>query len=72
MPEDSTPTGTVNNPKSPGTSYDQELTRGALSNVRIPILNKNYSEDKLSEEDKELILPHMTGAFRTTPMERLL
>jgi hypothetical protein len=42
-----------------------------LTNIRVAILNENYPEDKLSEEDQELILDRITGAFRTTPKGNL-
>jgi hypothetical protein len=37
-----------------------------LTNIRVTILKENYPEEKLSEEDQELILDRFAGAFRTT------
>jgi hypothetical protein len=43
------------------------IYREALTNVRIAILKKNYADDKLSEEDQELILAETVGAFHMAP-----
>jgi hypothetical protein len=43
----------------------------ALTNVRIPILKDEYPGGNMSEEEQDLILALIAGAFRLTPKERL-
>jgi hypothetical protein len=64
--ECSTPTEQVNPPKRPRDLTEPENYGDALTNIRVAI-KENYPEDKLSEEEQDLILDRIAGAFRTTP-----
>jgi hypothetical protein len=70
--EGSTPIKEVNPPKRPRDLMGPGTYREALTNVKIAILKENYPEDKLSEEDQDLILAEIVRVFRMTPRDRLL
>jgi hypothetical protein len=57
--------------KPQGPFWNRGLKK-ALINIKAAILKENYLEDKLTEEEKDLILAEITGAFKSTPRERLL
>jgi hypothetical protein len=57
----------VNPPIKPKNSKGSWTYREAITSVRIAILTVNNLENKLPEDDQELILSEIVGVFQRTP-----
>jgi hypothetical protein len=65
--EGSTPTETARTPKRPRDSKGPGTYKEALTNIKVAYLQRNLSEDKLIEGDRNSILETLGELLRRTP-----
>jgi hypothetical protein len=53
--------------KRPRDSWGPGTYKEALTNVKIAILKENYPEEKLTEDEQDLILEELGRVVRGTP-----